>query len=191
MSIEVFSQWPRSLAPLGFDPERLQAQAQKVAAVARALAMGSVSPDDAMLAGLLHNIGYCVLVQECLPQLEQAARLAKSRGVPMHQAEREIIGASHAEIGAYLLGIWGLPFTIIEAVAFQHTPQHIAQDHFDLLAVLATAETLALADTPNAFGVADSGETRIDADYLRRLNAPFDWDEAMRRAETATGELQQ
>ena len=33
----------------------------------------------------------------------------------MHEAERQVIGASHAQIGAYLLGIWRLPYPVVEA----------------------------------------------------------------------------
>ena len=62
-----------------------------------------------MLAGLLHDIGYWVLAQECPGRPDQATELAAAEGIPLHQAETQVIGASHAEIGAYLLGIWGLP----------------------------------------------------------------------------------
>jgi HD-like signal output (HDOD) protein len=189
MSVEVFSQWSRSGAPAGFDAERLQQQAQQVAATARALAPDSVSRDDAMLAGLLHNIGYCVLVDQCPAEIERAAKFAREKGIPMHQAERDVIGATHAEVGAYLLGIWGLPYQIIEAVAFQHAPAQVGQSELDLLAVLAIAETLALADAPNAFGVSEAVEGAIDECYLRALHAPYDWSEAQRRATNALREL--
>jgi HD-like signal output (HDOD) protein len=183
----VFSSWTSTTA--GFDPERLQTQAQQVAAVARELAQGTSMADDALLAGLLHKIGYLVLMQECPHEIQQVVRLAGERGVPMHEVEREIIGASHAEVGAYLLGIWGLPYSVIEAVAFQHTPAQVRQTEFDLLAALATAETLALADTPDAFGVKSSNHAAVDGEYLRAVNAPFDWAEAQRRAAKACGEL--
>lgn len=189
MSVEVFSQWKKSNAPEGFDPERLQVQAQQVAAIARALASDSPLRDDAMLAGLLHNIGYCVLIDQCPAEIERAARLARDKGIPMHEAERDVIGASHAEVGAYLLGIWGLPYQIIEAVAFQHTPQQVVQSEYDVLAVLATAETLAFADRPNAFGVSESVEGVIDERYLQSVQAPYDWPEAQRRASSALREL--
>lgn len=189
MSVEVFSQWNRNSAPAGFDAERLQLQAQQVAATARALASDSVMRDDAMLVGLLHNIGYCVLVDQCPAEIESAARFAREQGIPMHEAERNVIGATHAEVGAYLLGIWGLPYQIIEAVAFQHAPAQVAQSEFDLLAVLATAKALALADSPNAFGVGEAVEGCVDESYLRSLQAPYGWAEARRRATNALREL--
>jgi len=40
----------------------------------------------------------------------------------LHVVEREHLGTTHADIGAYLLGLWGLPYDVIEAVARHHTP---------------------------------------------------------------------
>jgi response regulator RpfG family c-di-GMP phosphodiesterase len=91
MSVEVFSAWPASRPP-GFDPEALQLQAHKVAAVARSLLAGSAA-EEAMLAGLLHNIGYLILAQQCPQETVTAARLAAERNIPIHEAQTEVIGA--------------------------------------------------------------------------------------------------
>jgi HD-like signal output (HDOD) protein len=188
MSVEVFSAWPASRPP-GFDPEALQLQAHKVAAVARSLLAGSAA-EEAMLAGLLHNIGYLILAQQCPQDLATAARLAAERNIPIHEAQTEVIGASYAEVGAYLLGIWGLPHTIIEAVAFQNDPRKTNQTQFDVLAALATAERLTAADSSNAGATFVSSASDVDEAYLRDLQAPFDWVEAQARAQRAVGELQ-
>src|SRR5262249_37765839 len=44
--------------------------------------------------------------------------------------EQEVLGCSHAEVGAYLLGLWGLPDSIVEAVAWHHTPSHVTLTSF-------------------------------------------------------------
>ncbi len=62
-----------------------------------------------MLTGLLHDIGYWILVQECPKELAQALELSQTGGLPLFECERQTAGATHAEIGAYLLGLWGLP----------------------------------------------------------------------------------
>jgi HD-like signal output (HDOD) protein len=49
-------------------------------------------------------------------------QLSKDRGRQCHVLEQEAFGASHAEVGAYLLGVWGLPLPIVETVAFHHEP---------------------------------------------------------------------
>lgn len=190
LSVEIFSQWQQGKGPAGFDAELLQTQALRVAAVARALTLKTPLEDNAMLAGMLHNIGYLVLSQESPRELEQSQVLARDQNLPLHLAEREVLGASQAEIGAYLLGIWGLPHALVEAIAFQHAPQTVQQTEFDLLAVLVTAQALVCPDTPNAFGVIETADRIVDDDYLRALQAPFDWAEAQRRAKTTSGEEQ-
>ena len=48
-------------------------------------------------------------------------------GVPPREAEQLLFGFTHAEVGAYLLGLWGLPATSVEAVAFHHEPRPAAR----------------------------------------------------------------
>jgi HD-like signal output (HDOD) protein len=134
-----------------------------------------------MLAGLLHDIGYWILAQECPADLHQATELAASQGIPLHVAETQVIGASHAEIGAYLLGIWGLPYPVIEAVAHHHLPQRLAQSEFDVLAAVAVAHAFVEGDDASAFGTRLSADPRVEASYLASISAPFGWDECVRR----------
>jgi len=73
-------------------------------------------------AGVLHDTGKLVLAT-ALPELyRQALQLANDELIPQWQAEANVFGASHAEVGAYLLGLWGLPPAIVEAVAWHHQP---------------------------------------------------------------------
>src|SRR5262249_45256598 len=130
------------------------------------------------------------LLQECPNDMARALEVARSESIPLHQAERGVIGASHAEIGAYLLGLWGLPHAVLEAVAFQHQPHLIQQKQFDVLAALCAAHAL-LPPGPNAFGFTEAPGNPIDAEYLRRLNAPFDWTQANELASDALQEAQQ
>jgi HD-like signal output (HDOD) protein/ActR/RegA family two-component response regulator len=180
MSVEVFSAWRSDAAVGELTPTRLQEKAQRTAAAARALASGTTFADDALLAGLLHNIGYWVLLQECPQELQRAIGVARTNGIALHVAEQEVIGASHAAIGAYLLGVWGLPYPVIEAVAFQHCPQRVSQTRFDVLAALVTAQSLQAAE---------ASEVVVDACYLQALQAPIDWAEAQRRVRAINGEL--
>jgi HD-like signal output (HDOD) protein/ActR/RegA family two-component response regulator len=185
LSAEIFSQWgaPEGLSDL--DPERLQNHAQCAAAACKALAGGRASPDDAWLAGLLHDIGYWVLIQECPKELGKAIQLARDEGLPLVECERQVTGASHAEIGAYLLGLWGLPYTIIEAVALHHTPTVVTPHGYDLVGALAVSH--ALLDPPNAHAILPDAppDKGVDAEYLAGLQAPFDWAEAQRRVADA------
>ena len=55
--------------------------------------------------------------------MEQAVELALAGGISLPRAETEILSASHAEIGAYLLAVWDLPYAVVEAVAHHHCPE--------------------------------------------------------------------
>lgn len=181
LSAEIFSQWrtPQSLPDV--DPEKLQHHAQRMAAACKSLAGGRASPDDAWLAGLLHDIGYWILVQECPSELAQALELSRSQHLPLFECERRTTGATHAQIGGYLLGLWGLPYSIVEAVSMHHTPTAVTPHGYDILGALAVSH--ALLEPNSAHALSNSGEsgTGIDAAYLATLNAPFDWEEAQRR----------
>ena len=69
-------------------------------------------------------------------------RAARDSGRPFHEVERELLGVTHAEVGAYLLGVWGLPFTIVEAVAYHHTPGLVTDGERDVLAAVHVADAL-------------------------------------------------
>ena len=186
LSAEIFSQWNSPLCLPDVDPEQLQNHAQLAAAACKALAGGRASPDDAWLAGLLHDIGYWILVQECPEELGRALELSRSRDLPLFECERMTTGATHAEVGAYLLGLWGLPYSIVEAVALHHTPGTITPHGYDLLSALAVSH--ALLESTGAHALVGGGKPNagVDASYLAKLDAPFDWDEAQRRVRAST-----
>jgi HD-like signal output (HDOD) protein len=182
MCAEVFSRWPGRMRHAAVDLEDLQLHAQRTAAVSQALTAGTQFCDDTVLAALLHDIGYWVLIQECPRELEQAVELALAAGVPLPQAEQEILGASHAEIGAYLLAIWGLPYAVVEAVAHHHRPERVKSATLDPLSALAVAIALAGGDDCDgcARNLVPSGT--VGADYLQGLDSPLSWQEAASRA---------
>jgi HD-like signal output (HDOD) protein len=181
LSAEIFSQWKIPIDLPEVNPEQLQNHAQSTAAACKSLAEGRVSADDAWLAGLVHDIGYWILVQECPRELARALEAARAEGLPLFECERRVIGATHAEIGAYLLGLWGLPYSIVEAVALHHTPATVTPHGYDLLGALAVAHTLLDPSNAHALVGAGAANPAIDAAFFSSLSAPFDWEEAKRR----------
>jgi HD-like signal output (HDOD) protein len=177
---EISSEWKTSPDLVHIDPQDLQRHAQYSASACKALAGGAVAPDDAWLAGLVHDIGYWVLIQECPRELAQAMELSRSSGQPLYKCELETIGASHAQMGAYLLGLWGLPYPIVEAVAMHHTPEAVAWDGYDLLRALAVSHSLLPPSAAHAVSLSHA-DTGVDESYFSTLNAPYDWDEARQR----------
>jgi HD-like signal output (HDOD) protein len=181
LSVEVFSQWPAHSPVKSLNLEHLQSHVHLIAGAARTLTGGSVTSDEAMLAGLLHDIGYWILAQECPAELDKSVELAVKQRIPLHEAETQVIGASHAQIGAYLLGIWGLPYPVIDAVAHHHTPREVKPSEFDLLAALVTAHALVPTGDVGAFDAELLPDPKVEAEYLLSNNAPFAWAEAARR----------
>ncbi len=186
LSAEVFSLWPERPGKVRWDMDRLQQHCLNVVSAADALTSGTPFADDAVTAALLHDFGYWVLANECPRELTRALELSLSRAIPLHVAEKEVIGASHAELGAYLLGIWGLPESVIEAVAFHHTPEQVRQSEFDVLAALAVAHALAPTDDSAVFDGPPPPDPAVGPAYLESIRSPFSWEEARQRVSSRT-----
>lgn len=93
--------------------------------IAVAVGLQPEAVEEAGMAGLVHDIGHLMLA---VHQPQEHAILARRtlHAGDIH-AERMILGANHGEIGAYLLGLWGLPPAVVEAVALHHDPRRAAQ----------------------------------------------------------------
>ncbi len=179
LSVEVFSQWKKGgAAAAGFDAESMQAQALLTAGVARALAAGTSLADDALVAGLLCDIGYLVLVAECQADVVRARKLSAEKKIPLYEAERSVIGSTHAEVGAYLLALWGFPYSIVEAVAHHHEPSTVSHSDFDLLSLLSIATMLTCEDPSLKATDTDTVTVTLSDEYLQTVHAPFTWAKA-------------
>ena len=182
MCAEVLNGWRRATHG-ALDLDSMQAHVQRVARVTAALTAGSHCSDEAVLAAFLHDIGYWLLVQERPAQLDQAAALAVSTDIPMQEAERCILGTSHAEIGAYLLGLWGMPNTLVEAIAHHHTPELVGVARFNTLSALAVALALAGTDDSDAFSSPPRRNSVVGQEFFERLEGiPCDWVDAEKLA---------
>jgi HD-like signal output (HDOD) protein len=125
LSTHVFSEFTTNL----LDPEEISwlwEHSFAVSVCARAIAeIENASPlsiDDASTAGLLHNCGKLVLAS-CLGQeYKMALDMVSQTGISLIDAEEEVLGCNHAQIGAYLLGLWGLSDGVVEAVAWHLEP---------------------------------------------------------------------
>jgi HD-like signal output (HDOD) protein/CheY-like chemotaxis protein len=124
----------------GFSIDRLWQHSQSVAAAARTIALAERLPhgkaDEAFLGGMLHDVGELVI----------ATRLAEaSDAAPQGEDLNIQLQAHHAEVGAYLMGLWGFPNTIVEAVAFHDAPSQVPGDGLTLAKLVHIADRLVLA----------------------------------------------
>ncbi len=146
----------------GISPDDLWRHSMAVADIARRISAHehSLPPrvDASFMAGMLHDAGKLVLAANLPEDYAKAVTLARERGIPIHVAEQEVLGATHAEVGAYLLGLWGISDPIVEAVAWHHQPLASLHREFSPLTAVHVA---------NGLHHAVAGDPRI-----RRLDAP-------------------
>jgi len=127
----------------GFSIEAFQAHAMLVARITAAILPAGRAQQEAVTAALLHDIGKLVLISDSGQRWTQLHRMAIEREVPLHTVELEIEGVTHADIGSYLLSLWGLPDGIAEAVAHHHTAGSVEGLALDGVAAVHIADALA------------------------------------------------
>lgn len=122
--------------------------------------------DDAFLAALVHDVGKLILASQLSKQYRMIREEALSEERPVHLVEEDILGNSHAELGAYLLGLWGMPADIVEAVAFSHRPTDSRNPGFAPLTAVHAADAMVNQIRPQP---ELAGAKEMDAGYLERL----------------------
>jgi HD-like signal output (HDOD) protein len=123
--------------------EEMQRRAQRAALIVGTLPLPAKLRDVGIASALLHDIGELVLACKLPHQFSAALELQRATGCSQVEAEEQIIGTSHAEIGAYLLGLWSMDSLIVEAVAHHHRPNRIPHTSFDASTALYVADCLA------------------------------------------------
>ncbi|MFZ0284615.1 MAG: response regulator [Terriglobales bacterium] len=111
-------------------------------AIARIEGLAEGAAQDAFTAGLLHDIGRLVLASTCGEEYQRAVELAVAEQSTLEQSEQGVFGTTHAQVGAYLLGLWGLPDSVVEAVAWHHTPAQARPEGFSALIAVHAANFL-------------------------------------------------
>ncbi|HZT42825.1 MAG TPA: response regulator [Chthonomonadaceae bacterium] len=170
LSFHVFSQWDQKAQT---DPRFLESLWRHSLAVGRLAKKISIAQtkdrhqiDDAFTAGLLHDVGQLVLAANLGPAYRKVQAEAGQERITLAAAERSLLGVTHAEVGAYLMGLWGLPDSIIEALAFHHRPADSGRQEFGPLTAVHVANCLEMAAAPESLiGVAPP----IDHAYLESL----------------------
>jgi HD-like signal output (HDOD) protein/CheY-like chemotaxis protein len=153
----------------GFSLDAIQEQCLLSARIARRLLSDKVKAQDAFSAAILQDAGMLVLMARLPDTFRQIVTTSRESGRPIHEVEAEVLGVTHAEVGAYLLGIWGLPYSIVEAVAHHHLPMRAGVPAWDVVGAVHVASCLAgeLA-FPRSDGHVGAGMV-LDTNYLAQL----------------------
>ena len=132
-----------TMAPIeGFSLEEMQNDSLLVAQLARRFLHNSKKADEVFSAAIVHDVGRIVLALGIPERYAQIVHSATETGRAVHLAEADELGVTHAEVGAYLLGIWGLPLDVVETAAFHHTPSQLCEGSLQMLAASHAADAL-------------------------------------------------
>ncbi len=123
--------------------DALQRHGMATGTLASAMLSDRASRDEAFVAGLLHDVGELLLLADVPDRAAAAREEAVREGIPLHEAEHRLWGVCHAEVGGYLLALWGLPYPVVEAVANHHSPSRVASPGRDVLSAVHLADALA------------------------------------------------
>jgi HD-like signal output (HDOD) protein/CheY-like chemotaxis protein len=170
----VFEEFPVSQVLPGLSLESLWHQALMVGELARFISKAERLPqaqmDEAFASGLMHDIGMLIFASREAVAYEEILERVRVTRAPMCELEKNLLGVTHAEVGAYLLGLWGLPECIVEGVAHHHAPGGAAADRFSPALAVHVADALLCGATESGGdGGADPFAAILDQEYIERL----------------------
>ena len=165
LSVNVFSQFDGN-ARVAASLPCLWEHSITVSKLAQQIAAAENCPkallEECFTAGLLHDLGKLVLLAE-FPK--ECVEVYAAKSDTHTNGERERIGCTHAEVGAYLMSIWGLPFPLVHAVAYHHHPAETAETKFSTLTAVHAADAIASEGDPSPL----NHDIALDQLYLNRL----------------------
>ncbi len=169
LSMQVFSQFDQTKVP-SFSLEDEWQHGLTTGAFARTITKSEgveqTVLEESFTAALLHDVGTVILATNRPDDYTRVVTLMAEKHLADWQAEQEVFGATHAQVGAYLLGMWGLGDAIVEAVAYHHRPMDCLHTHFNALTAVHVSNSLAEGRRRSAGGT--PVETHLDQAYLER-----------------------
>jgi HD-like signal output (HDOD) protein len=169
MTVKLLSQYDK-VKPVYFSIDSIWRHSTNVARTARVMALLETGDNEcsatAYTAGLMHDLGKVILAANFDEQYQGAHAVARRQQVPLWEVEKDIFGASHGEIGAYLLSLWGMSAQVVQVAALHHNPLGAGDKGFTPLTAVHVANALEYE------GVADSDDLPVavlDSAYLREL----------------------
>jgi HD-like signal output (HDOD) protein len=167
LAMHVFTEWHDGITP-GFDPERILAHSVTVAGVSRQLAINAgmthSQTEEIYSAGLFHDIGKLLLAANAPDSCQCIEDVRVQKGLTRLEAEENVLGATHAEAGAYLMALWGFDEPIITVCAFHHHPERSSDKGFTPLTAVHVANAL----THEILDGGEWGQSVVNSEYLER-----------------------
>ncbi len=177
LSVEVSRMFPLTQSIPDFSVDALQQHGVKVSQLAKRFLGHEPGGDVLLVAGLLQDTGQLVLASRAASRFGIALSSAKSSNQPLQEIEVDLFGASHAEVGAYLLGLWGLPQRVVSAVGNHLEPQRTGSRVFDAAAALYVANLLVVDPDVPALDEVPPHTIALDLGFLRLVGVADQLDE--------------
>jgi len=169
LSIHTFSQFD-DLISCGFKLDALMHHSLRTAGragrIARMEASTSKTVNECFVGGMLHDVGKLLMAANYPKDYQRVTRLVGQEGISYCAAEKEIFGVHHASVGGYLLGLWGLPAPVVEAIALHHSPHQTASPAFGALTAVHAANVF---EHERAANVRPAADDQLDGPYLAAL----------------------
>ena len=173
LSVEVFRVFAPKRPLKGFSLEDLQRHARLTSYIAARLPVPNHLIDIAVVAGMLHDVGKLIMAWKLPERFKKLMAEGREEQCPLYKAEERQYGFSHAEIGAYLLGLWGLPYAVVEAVALHHAPSRAPNRNFDAASAVYIANLLA-RELDSSLPLPWDDERQSEQRYLISLGVEMD-----------------
>lgn len=161
--VHVFSSFNPRKCP-GFSLAKLSRHSMAVAALARELAdmegVDRKTADNAYLAGMMHDVGRLLFAVNIPDLYDEILSLDRDKRKSLWETEQEVLGANHAQVGAYLMGLWGMNDPVVEAIGFHHCPSKSTAPGFTPLTAVHVANVLSQEDI--------ASDSDFDLSYLKQ-----------------------
>lgn len=149
LAATVYSAMDKGLTGYALDRGELWRHSLMVAYTSREIAKKTekVGTEDAYVGGLLHDIGKVILNDYVRFGYGIIVKMVEEKHIPFTQAEVNVLGFDHAEIGEIMIKKWGMPEAYRVAVAYHHKPNELPKDKLEyqpLLDVVTVANTICL-----------------------------------------------
>ncbi len=170
MSISVIDQFAESV----FGPvDPLGIHSLQVAAGARCLAKMAGYPviGEAFVAGLLHDVGHTIFLQEFPEQFKEAVHWSKIKKLSYHEAEKELFGFDHTELGAWLAREWNFPDSLISVIRHHHS-EDLSSDN-DLIRLVHLADLICYSMDDEDILQDPVMEQDLESEILKKLKVFF------------------
>lgn len=169
LSVHIFTEFDKTSGDFQFQP--VWQHSMEVAAMAKKIAESEKASaqiiESAFIAGMLHDCGKMILAANLPQQYNKILKVKETRNISVYEAEKSVLGSTHAEVGAYLLGLWGMADSMLECVAYHHNPADSPTLSFQPLTCVHVANYIANEMMHKKLG--RSNLTSLDINYLESL----------------------